>query len=250
MEREVQWAKAGVKHARNHPFIHMGHRALRREQIKQLGYRLGITELLDIDQRIANSKNQNLGPKHEKQEGISHLHTVHQELPRGGEPAIDQAESRDITFFKNLLPRIVERWGKVRIVGGGDTAVASNQPEPKAGRRDASFIRYHMNVNGTDKVLYGQLQHIFKFTLPAFNTYPAKIHILALILPCETAGVDATSSLAYYSAKGRLGIADLTCMVATVGRVPVSRGTFGIVDRSTKESWPSVYEPLAEEDAD
>ena len=67
MEREVQWAKAGVKQARYHPFAHMAGRAHRREQIKQLGHHLGIAERLDIDQRIANGKNSNLGPKHEQQ---------------------------------------------------------------------------------------------------------------------------------------------------------------------------------------
>lgn len=67
MEREVQWAKERVKHARLHPFVHMASCAVRREQIKQLGHRLGLAEWLDISQRIANSKKSNLGPKHEQQ---------------------------------------------------------------------------------------------------------------------------------------------------------------------------------------
>jgi hypothetical protein len=67
MEREVQWAKAGVKEARHHPFVHMATRALRREQLKQLGHRLQISKLLDIKQRVANSKVKNRGPKREQQ---------------------------------------------------------------------------------------------------------------------------------------------------------------------------------------
>jgi hypothetical protein len=67
MEREVQWAKAGVKDARHHPFVHMANRALRREQLKQLGHRLHISKLLDIKQRVIDSKMKNRGPKREQQ---------------------------------------------------------------------------------------------------------------------------------------------------------------------------------------
>jgi hypothetical protein len=67
MEREVQWAKAGVKDAKRHPFAHMAGRALIREQTKQLGHRLGIAARLDIDQRIQDLKLSGLGPKRELQ---------------------------------------------------------------------------------------------------------------------------------------------------------------------------------------
>lgn len=68
MEREVQWAKAGVKDAKKQPFAHMAGRALRREQIKHLGHRLGISRQLDVDQRLKDSKDGSLGPKREVQE--------------------------------------------------------------------------------------------------------------------------------------------------------------------------------------
>jgi hypothetical protein len=68
MEREVQWAKAGVKDAKKKPFVHMAGRALRREQIKHLGHRLGISRRLNLDQRIKDMKDGKLGPKREVQE--------------------------------------------------------------------------------------------------------------------------------------------------------------------------------------
>ncbi len=104
-----------------------------------------------------------------------------------------------------------------------------------------------MNVDGAYRVLYGQFQYALKFSLPAFDTFPEKVYILAVIAPCITEGLDATESLVYYSRTGPIGVADLTCFVATVGRVPMGGGRYGIVDRSTEESWPTVYEALPEE---
>lgn len=104
-----------------------------------------------------------------------------------------------------------------------------------------------MNVEGTNQVLYGQFHHAFKFSLPAFDAVPTKIYILAIIRPCITNGLDATTSPVFYTAHGPLGVADLTCFVSTVGRIPMGGDRYGIIDRSTEESWPTVYEPLPEE---
>jgi hypothetical protein len=89
---------------------------------------------------------------------------------------------------------------------------------------------------------YGQLQYIYKVTLPSFGDQPETIHLLAFIKPCDTGGMDATKSRVYYTEMGALGVADLTCLVATVGRVPMGNGRYGIVDRSIEEAWPTVFE--------
>jgi hypothetical protein len=105
-----------------------------------------------------------------------------------------------------------------------------------------------MIVDEHMEVRYGQLHHILKFAIPAFKTYPEKTYILAFIKPCVTNGVDATVQKAYYSAMRPVGVADLTCYVATVGRVPVGQQRYGIIDRSTEEAWPTVYEDAEEPD--
>jgi len=103
-------------------------------------------------------------------------------------------------------------------------------------------IKYHMIVDNEVHVLYGQLQYVLKLKLPEFATNSAKIYLIAFIRPCNTGGLDATITRAYFDSMGRIGVADLTCFVATVGRVPMGEGRYGVVDRSTEEAWPSVYE--------
>jgi hypothetical protein len=48
---------------------------------------------------------------------------------------------------------------------------------------------------------------------------------------------------------GMLGVTDLTCLVATVGRVPMGNGQYGIVDRSIEEAWPTVFEEFPNQPA-
>jgi hypothetical protein len=103
-----------------------------------------------------------------------------------------------------------------------------------------------MIVNELMEVRYGQLHYILKFAMTAFGTHPKKTHILAFIKPCITNGIDATVQRTYYSAMGPVGVADLTCYVATVGRVPMGEQRYGIIDRSTEEAWPTVYEDAQE----
>jgi hypothetical protein len=99
-----------------------------------------------------------------------------------------------------------------------------------------------MIIDNQIQVLYGQLRYILKFAIPAFEAHPERTYILAFIQPCITNGIDATVEKAYYSGMGRVGVADLTCYVATVGRVPMGDQRYGIIDRSTEEAWPTVYE--------
>jgi hypothetical protein len=104
-----------------------------------------------------------------------------------------------------------------------------------------------MIVDNELHVLYGQLQYVLKFKLPEFAANSAKIYLIAFIRPCKRDGVDATTTRAYFDDMGRIGVADLTCFVATVGRVPMGEGRYGVVDRSTEEAWPSVYEDFPQQ---
>jgi hypothetical protein len=92
------------------------------------------------------------------------------------------------------------------------------------------------------QVFYGQLQYILKFQLPQLDEFPRREFIVALIKPCATNGLDATKVTTYYDEMEPLSVVDVTCIIATVGRVPMGDGRYGIVDRSTEESWPSVHE--------
>jgi len=65
---------------------------------------------------------------------------------------------------------------------------------------------------------------------------------------CQTNGLDATKGNVYYTEErqARLGLIDLTCVIAAVGRIPMGDGRYGIFDRSTEESWPTIHEETIE----
>ena len=73
----------------------------------------------------------------------AHLVAVHSHAvdELGAGEIVDREGGYDVDFFRNKIPRTVQRWGKVRISGGGDTTLGSNQQEPDEGHRDASYIR-------------------------------------------------------------------------------------------------------------
>lgn len=69
IEREVQWNKTLTQLARHRPYAFLAKKCLRREQVKQLGYRLGIAEQLDIPARIQSQTHDGFGPSREELKG-------------------------------------------------------------------------------------------------------------------------------------------------------------------------------------
>jgi hypothetical protein len=83
-------------------------------------------------------------------------------------------------------------------------------------------------------VFYGQLQRILVCELPddaIFRYLRGKTCLLALVIPCNTDGRDATKEPTTYTTVAAPVITDLCAIKAVVGRVQ-SRGKWTVVDRS------------------
>lgn len=83
-------------------------------------------------------------------------------------------------------------------------------------------------------VFYGQLQNILVCELPdddIFQYLRGKTCLLALMIPCNTDGHDATRQRTTYTTVAAPVITDLRAIKAVVGRVQ-SRGKWTIIDRS------------------
>ncbi|KAG9047476.1 hypothetical protein FS842_000638 [Serendipita sp. 407] len=152
---------------------------------------------------------------------------------------IPNGQLYDPTYFENIIPRKAERWLKVRIGTGGDLAHGADIIRPTKISRDATF--YHMMIDTAPTVRYGQLQSVYKLSLPPLGNQDSTTYLLTFIIPCSTGGSNATIQITYYSQMERLGISDLTCLVCTIRRVPMGDGRFGIIGRST-EGWPTIFE--------
>ncbi|KAF9230264.1 hypothetical protein BU15DRAFT_83853 [Melanogaster broomeanus] len=125
----------------------------------------------------------------------------------------------------------IERWGK-------------------QDSRDATFIRYEVLVDRharqrntpsvfEKKTFYGCLQHIFLVQVPAelsLGLTTTTTIFLAAITPCQ---LDSTPShltsldIHFYTSLGTsLDIVDIVCVQCLVGRIPMDRGRWALVDRS------------------
>jgi hypothetical protein len=98
-----------------------------------------------------------------------------------------------------------------------------------------------MIVGDSLQVFYGQVQCFLRCRVPIFENEDPEEHVLAVILPCDTNGGDAAQQRVSYSRIRPMGVADISAVKATIGRLIMLNGTFGIIDR-TNEVWPSLYE--------
>jgi len=83
MERQVQWAKAQVRHAKREPFTHLDYKALSRERITTVAHRYSLEK--ELDERILHNriKSANYGPKKATFPGCmcSNFHSMLSDIP-------------------------------------------------------------------------------------------------------------------------------------------------------------------------
>jgi hypothetical protein len=106
-----------------------------------------------------------------------------------------------------------------------------------------------MIVGDSLQVFYGQIQYFVRFKVSVIEGKEPEEHVFAVILPCDTDGGDAALRRVYYRTMREVGVADISALKATIGRLIIGDGTFGIIDR-TPEVWPSLYEQAADEQDD
>ncbi|KZV79110.1 hypothetical protein EXIGLDRAFT_632649 [Exidia glandulosa HHB12029] len=145
-----------------------------------------------------------------------------------------------------LVPQSIEVWGKVRRLDGGDTIHAFKVVKMRPDSRDATFVRYSLDVDRfahrarwesdfETRAFFGQLQRIFVLPLPPLPQYAqseSQVILLAEVRQC--AGVSQPKADGPYYYNGSLGVPeviDLACIECLIGRVE-DRGQWGIVDRS------------------
>ncbi|KAH9941067.1 hypothetical protein B0H21DRAFT_753454 [Amylocystis lapponica] len=150
---------------------------------------------------------------------------------------------------RQVLPQVLESWGKVQILDGGDTIRASAFSKARDDSRDATYVRYEIlvDVNAQyprrpvvleKRTFYGQLQHILVLRLtssPRNNIMEPKTIVFAAIRSCTIEESHRDLDIHFYSdgaaGLGALDVVDISCVQCLVGRVPDGH-RWAIVDRS------------------
>ncbi|KAF5353611.1 hypothetical protein D9758_013768 [Tetrapyrgos nigripes] len=149
---------------------------------------------------------------------------------------------------RHLKDADVQVWGKVQRIDSeeGETMRASEVGNVRAeDHRDASYVRYEMyvDITHTSNVdLQFELATSYALNLLA----PTEI-IMAQIKSCKLDQNDRINSLDvhFYSSMGQTDVVDITCIQCLIGRVPLGRNRWAIVDKSG-----SLARALAELDDD
>ncbi|KAJ7743164.1 hypothetical protein B0H16DRAFT_1322794 [Mycena metata] len=157
--------------------------------------------------------------------------------------AVLKARRKDI---QPLLPEVMPRWGKLRIVDGdyirSMLACGADPEEDK--ERDMSFVREDTGA-WTNKVFYGRLEEILVCKLSTNKIWAnlvGKTRLLAVITPCATEGKDAARTVTFYTRMTQSIVTDLRTVVAVIGRAE-TRGEWGIIDRSGGLLHPTFNSP-------
>lgn len=84
------------------------------------------------------------------------------------------------------------------------------------------------------EVFYGRLEQVLVSNLPEtpFWGTLGGIHLLAVITPCKTEGLDAIKTVTKYHSTTTVIVTDIQTVVSVVGRA-FTRGRWGMIDRGT-----------------
>ena len=84
------------------------------------------------------------------------------------------------------------------------------------------------------QVCYGRLEQILVCELPTnkiFGAFSGQTRLLGVLIPCSTAGKDATKEILSYTQTNSIVVADLQSVSAVIGRMQ-TRGKWVIIDRT------------------
>nr|GAT46989.1 predicted protein [Mycena chlorophos] len=159
-----------------------------------------------------------------------------------------------------LLPRIMPRWGKVRIPEGDSIRAAWATPEDDEDFRDNTAVRFSAEVlekagDGqrvwVDRLFYGRLEEILVCQMPSeevFGRFAGQIRLIAAITPFATNGQDATKGIVTYTRELTRMVVEADYVTALVGRFE-TRKKWVIVDRTRGLVNPE-FVPREEDDVD
>ncbi|KAJ7493912.1 hypothetical protein FB451DRAFT_1122402 [Mycena latifolia] len=141
-----------------------------------------------------------------------------------------------------LLPEIMPRWGKVRIVDGDSITAASTSVRGENSERNKSYVRFEIEMKKkvgasmawVQQVCYGRLEQILVCQLPEGKlrgAFSGTTRLLAVLTPCSTGGKDAKKQNLTYTQMNAQIVTDLQSISAVIGRFE-TRGKWVIVDRT------------------
>ncbi|KAH9922695.1 hypothetical protein B0H21DRAFT_712628 [Amylocystis lapponica] len=150
---------------------------------------------------------------------------------------------------RQILPQVLESWGRVQILNDGDTIRASAFSKMRDDSRDATYVRYEtlVDINARHprrlvvlqkRTFYGQLQHLVVLRLTPCARLAIKeptTIILAAIRSCVVESSHSDLDIHFYpqgaAGVGSLDVVDVTCVQCLIGRVP-DGSQWAIIDRS------------------
>ncbi|KAF7372933.1 hypothetical protein MSAN_00500000 [Mycena sanguinolenta] len=248
MERYCGFLKHGLR-SRSQPWANLNNRMLHYAYLEQIAVRYDLTDELAIfGQRTS---------------GLSEHESAYENYPyavlirpksKDNVPD-DELRKKIATYFRDLigspinkllplLPQNMPRWGKLRIIDGDSITTAFTLTRGEKGIRDKSYVRYEIEVrkrtepdnkmHWVPQVCYGRLEQILVCELPdneLFGAFAGKTRLLAVLIPCSTAGRDATKEILSYTQTNSKIVADLQSVSAVIGRMQ-TRGKWVIIDRT------------------
>ncbi|KAJ7029534.1 hypothetical protein C8F04DRAFT_962737 [Mycena alexandri] len=241
IERFCGVLQAGLR-SRRHPWANLNNRVIRLAYLEQLGARYDLEEELST---------------HKHPEMILRAPYTRVNIPdalmrkrlAAYFAAVLKARCKDI---QPLLPEVMPRWGKLRIVDGDyiRSMLACGLDPEEDKEREMSFVRYELQVQEdmgawTNKVFYGRLEEILVCKLSTnkiWSNLAGKTRLLAVITPCATEGKDAARTVTFYTRMTQSIVTDLRTVVAVIGRAE-TRGEWGIIDRSGGLLHPTFNSP-------
>ncbi|KAF8325831.1 uncharacterized protein EI90DRAFT_2021511 [Cantharellus anzutake] len=152
-----------------------------------------------------------------------------------------------------LLPEVMPRWGKSRIVGGGDKVSTLWAQERRTKYRDSSFVRYEVAVDSNPRVrrktplvrriCYGELHEILECVIPPselLGTGMPTRHLLALVSDSGAYMDAALTPTSFTNLSDTTQIIALASVSSVCGRFLYGTNSrrWAIVDRSCELARP------------
>ncbi|TDL18506.1 hypothetical protein BD410DRAFT_816196 [Rickenella mellea] len=151
-----------------------------------------------------------------------------------------------VAIAKNHIPDgVLEQWGKVRRLGGGDTMHARDLVRFGDGNRDASYVRYELLVDiyarqrrrapeYEPRDFFGQLRRIIVVRLKPATELELERPVTILLAAIQRINASPANSdgMRFYKDMADIEVVDLASVQCVIGRVKDHMGQWFIIDRS------------------
>ncbi|KAF7335395.1 hypothetical protein MVEN_02192100 [Mycena venus] len=150
MERYCGFLKAGLR-SRVYPWSNLNNRALNYTYLEQIGVRYDLSDELELYGRrhgLSNSEKSFANYPHiVLRYPVQKTYQPDDDLTGRIAAYFGFVFSKPTSTFRSILPKIMPSWGKLRILGGGDSIRSASAPRkgPQI-ERNSSYVRYEVKV--------------------------------------------------------------------------------------------------------